>query len=102
MKHNVKINGVIKEIDCKLGSDILDKTGREIFEGDYLRFKHHNHGEMILQVKFYDGCFLVEDLDEDSNFQPQPLWEYLDDDVEVLGEEYNHETDKQCDNAFGR
>ena len=34
MRHNIRINGEVKEIDCKLGSGILDKHGREIFEGD--------------------------------------------------------------------
>lgn len=30
MKHRIRINGEIKEIDCELGSGILDKHGREI------------------------------------------------------------------------
>lgn len=34
MKHNIRINGVVKEIDCELGSGRLDRNGREIFEGD--------------------------------------------------------------------
>ena len=32
MKHNIRINGEVKEIDCELGSGILDKNGREFFE----------------------------------------------------------------------
>lgn len=34
MIHNVRINGEVKEIDCELGSGVLDKNGIEIFEGD--------------------------------------------------------------------
>ena len=34
MKHRIRINGEVKELDCELGSGILDKNGREIFEGD--------------------------------------------------------------------
>lgn len=34
MKHHIRINGVVKEIDCELGSGRFDKNGREIFEGD--------------------------------------------------------------------
>lgn len=34
MKHNIRINGVIKEIDCELGTGYCDDNGNEIFEGD--------------------------------------------------------------------
>ena len=34
MKHNIRINGQVKEIDCELGSGLLDDNDREIFEGD--------------------------------------------------------------------
>ena len=34
MKHNIRINGEIKEIDCELGSGHCDDNGNEIFEGD--------------------------------------------------------------------
>ena len=37
MKHNIRINGEVKEIDCELGSGILDKNWREIFEGNKVR-----------------------------------------------------------------
>lgn len=34
MKHLIRINGQVKVIDCELGSCILDKNNKEIFEGD--------------------------------------------------------------------
>lgn len=38
MKHNIlRINGEVKTVDCELGSGILDKNGREIFEGDQVK-----------------------------------------------------------------
>ena len=42
MKHNIRINGVAKEIDCELGSGILDKHGKEVFEGDTLTDEQGN------------------------------------------------------------
>lgn len=34
MKHNIRINGEVKTVDCELGSGVFDKNGKEIFEGD--------------------------------------------------------------------
>ena len=35
MIHNLKMpDGTIKAVDCKIGSGVFDKNGREIFEGD--------------------------------------------------------------------
>ena len=34
MKHNIRINGVIRELNCELGSGVVDRHGREIFEND--------------------------------------------------------------------
>ena len=56
MKHNIRINGEVKEIDCELGSGILDKNGREIFEGDKVKFKAGTKihtGKVFLSTKFH-------------------------------------------------
>ena len=54
MKHNIRINGEVKEIDCELGSGIFDKNGHEIFEGDIVGW-----GNYKSQVVFNDGGFVV-------------------------------------------
>ncbi len=54
MKHNIRINGEIKEIDCELGSGVYDKNGNEIFEGDRV-----TNGRHTLHVKFTCGSLLI-------------------------------------------
>lgn len=55
MKHTIRINGEVKEIDCEIGSGILDKHGREIFEGDKVKFR-----DKFGYVVFRHGDFLLE------------------------------------------
>ena len=56
MKHNIRINGEVKEVDCQLGSGILDKNGREIFEGDTIRYYN---GSSTGKILFSQGNFCV-------------------------------------------
>lgn len=60
MKHNIRINGQVKEIDCELGSGILDKHGREIFEGDKVKALTPNGDYEIGTVIFDTGTFMWE------------------------------------------
>lgn len=46
MKHNIRINGEVKTVDCELGSGITDKNGKEIFEGDIVDL----HGDKYFVV----------------------------------------------------
>ena len=54
MKRRIRINGAIKEIDCELGSGILDKNGREIFEGDKVKVNSPNTKNSVSKV-WFDG-----------------------------------------------
>lgn len=58
MKHNIRINGEVKEIDCELGSGILDKNGREIFEGNKLQVSFAGW-VWFDKVHFQRGAFYV-------------------------------------------
>ena len=66
MKHNIRINGEVKKIDFELGSGVLDKNGREIFEGDKVNFMNeiigvvsrNRYGEFIFKDR-HDNEFIV-------------------------------------------
>ena len=55
MKHRIRINGEVKEMDFELGSGIYDKNGREIFEGDNVL----NHKDFIDVAEFKDGAICL-------------------------------------------
>lgn len=63
MKHNIRINGEVKEIDCEFGSGILDKHGREIFEGDTVKICGK---EYPMEFQAMLGLFELNDLWSDS------------------------------------
>ena len=62
MKHNIRINGQIQTIDCELGSGILDKNGKEIFEGDKVKYGNKTFkmicswGEGLSMCDYKNNC----------------------------------------------
>ena len=60
MKHSIKINGEIKEINCQFGTGYFDKNNQEIFEGNKVR-NFSCSGEYISRVIFKDGRFFLAD-----------------------------------------
>jgi len=67
MKHHIRINGEIKEIDCEFGSGILDKNGREIFEGDRVKLILPYYGiERYVDTSFWFGGKELNEYDSDE------------------------------------
>lgn len=58
MKHNIKLpDGTIKAVDCKIGSGVFDRNGKEIFESDRVKLA----GEGVFSVAFVDGALVIGD-----------------------------------------
>ena len=80
MIHNVKFSdGTIKAVDCKLGSGVFDRNGREIFEGDHVNFwarslKNDGMYDILsTKVVFDDGALWLYITDE-NYLQSRPLY----------------------------
>ena len=64
MKHDIRINGEIKKLDCELGSGIFDRRGNEIFEGDKVTYiSRDGDGERQSEgvMEIYDLEFIIRD-----------------------------------------
>ena len=65
MKHTIRQHGQLTQIDCELGSGMIDKNGREIIEGDIVERRNPN-GKILTKGKvdiflgsfYFDGCLL--------------------------------------------
>lgn len=60
MKHNIRINGEVKEIDCDIYIGLHDKNGKKIFTGDKIRF-WDDYEELVGTVVLCEGEFIVEE-----------------------------------------
>lgn len=96
MKHNIRINGKVQELDCELGTDVTDKHQNIIFDGDIIkvdfakiREKWKSEGlfqgfpatTLIGEVVFGNGKFEVYFHSEMNHGRPNDwlyLWELRD------------------------
>lgn len=77
MKHTIRQNGQITQIDCELGSGIFDKNGKEIIEGDIV-----SNGRENLHVKFINGALMIF---SERNGEGYELSPYFAQGFEVVG-----------------
>ena len=61
MKHSIRQHGQLTQVECELGSGILDKNGREIFEGDIVKVVFSDDDIGAGKVEFLHGYFRVLD-----------------------------------------
>lgn len=92
MKHTIRQHGQLVQIDCELGSGVLDKNGREIFEGDIVRFDNKKHrvypgvGNGLTLVNYKNMGVTLEHLTIDMNVRNRGGREdFRALDVEVVG-----------------
>lgn len=60
MKHHIRINGQVQELDCEIGTGRLDCEGKEIFEGDKLEFMARVDGIFVGTVQLKEAEFRVD------------------------------------------
>ena len=105
MKHNIRINGQVKQIDCQFGTDVTDKHQNIIFDGDFIKvdfakirenwkdqclFQGFPSTTMIGEVNFGNGKFEVYFHSKLNHGRPSDwlyLWELRDnrDCIEIVG-----------------
>ena len=60
MKHNIRINGSVKEIDCDIATGLRDKNGKKIFTGDKVRY-WDGYTPLSGTVTLIEGEFVIEE-----------------------------------------
>ena len=97
MKHSIRqrvldpVTGLmltkIEAVTGELGSGIVDKNGKEIFEGDRIQVISPSEGTFVATVRFEDGSFSIYSprIDsQDGRYTIEPERDY------PVSDRYNH------------
>lgn len=94
MKHTIRRNGQLEQIDCELGSGVYDKNGVEIIEGDLLKNNYYDPNDPFdsaAYVVVYDAeqsAFVYRDNVVENDPFPNSSLEFFNydcGDFEVIG-----------------
>mgnify|MGYP000978960397 CR=1 FL=1 len=98
-RHYIVNQRIVEPQDSVQFTGLIDKHGKEIYEGDVVDVEYYNHSMPNTKkkqfVSFLDGCFAMvssienNTLESDRNCSPL-FWSYRPNTIEVIGNIYEN------------